>query len=187
MSEGEGTTETIERKYVGKYLPADFAERAPVDADVDGLLIWLDKDLHKTVREEIDAQAEFLTSPEELPFNVRDHLEHSRKWETKVVGQTLFRYAQYAHRIATHSDPEKIARSKAARAKMPEDLQKRMRPKTVEELKARKLAVEQLIHDFGLSQEAAAIDQLFEQAGAIPSDSGQVIENKPPEASPAKT
>lgn len=75
--------------------------------------------------------------------------------------------ADYTHDIATHRG--------------------KTRSKTVKELKAGKLALAQVIQAMGLTAESEIIDRLFEQAVAIKSDSGQVVENKPPEASPAKS
>ena len=150
-------------------LPKDFVDRAPTDRGADALMDWFDNNhLHDAIRQEVDARLDYLPPLQQLGPVLRDHVEHSLAYQTRVVTQLLWRYADVRHEMITYHDPEKAYWREQSRAKMPPELrQRRVKPGRIERLKERQLAFEQLISALGLDAERAVIDYLFEEASAI--------------------
>ena len=169
MSKEAARTRPRERP-LAPLLPKDFVDRAPTDQGPDALMDWLDNgNLHTAVKQEVNARLDYLPPLQQLGPVLRDHVEHSLAYQTRISTQLLWRYADVRHEMITHRDPENVYWREESRAKMPPDLRKKLvKPGRVERLKERQLAFEQLISALGLDAERAVIDYLFEEASAIP-------------------
>ena len=168
MSEEAVRTNRRERP-LAPLLPKNFVDRAPTDRGPDALMDWLDNHhLHDAIRQEVNARLDYVPPLQQLGPVLRDHVEHSLAYQTRVVTQLLWRYADVRHQIITYHDPEKAYWREQSRAKMPPELrQKRVKSGRVERLKERQLAFEQIISALGLDAEKAVLDYLFEEASAI--------------------
>jgi hypothetical protein len=169
MSEGEATAETIERPESSRYFLAEFVQEAPVDDGPDALMVWLDKNLHIAIRQEVEASRKFLPPREETSPMVLDALDGLYKFQAKAYSQVLIRYADTLHQGAKLRDPERVAREKEVRKKIP-GLYKNKPPLTVERLQDQQLPLLNMINAFQLQGEKKVLDSLFDQVKSIPGE-----------------
>jgi len=160
----------IRERPLAPLLPKDFVDCAPTDQGPDALMDWLDNgNLHTAVKQEVNARLDYLPPLQQLGPVLRDHVEHSLAYQTRIATQLLWRYADVRHEMITYHDPEKVYWREESRAKMPPALRKKLvKPSRLERLQERQLAFEQLIFALGLDAEKAVIDYLFAEASAIP-------------------
>lgn len=160
--------EYLQKPGSSKYFSNEFIDNAPTD-NVDELERWIEDNLKVDIQGEVKSREDFWPKDfrERNPF-MADAIDGRTKTEVDWATAVLWGYTKQVYSIQTYDIDKRRESVKRYNREVV----------TLRDLEQRKIGMETIIDQMGLSREKAIIDHLFQQASALKAPESK---NNPPQ------